>query len=259
MSAELEAIRGRLPQALVAVDFDGTLAPVVSNPADARALPGTAAVLTAVARQVRRVAVITGRPSEEAVEFGNLAAVPGLVVLGHYGLERWEAGRLETPTEGGAIDVVRQSATELIAARPGVTLEDKVHSVALHTRNASEPAAALRELLPIVTRMAMENGMQVTPGRFVVEVRPAGVDKGVALRSLVHETGATAVLYVGDDTGDLPAVDAVRDLAAEGVVGVVVCSDAEEADPALRSAADIIVPGPEGVQELFRGLVTEGA
>src|SRR5699024_12244866 len=72
---------------LVAVDFDGTLAPIVSRPAEARALPGTADVLTAVAHRVAQVAIITGRPAADAVALGELAAVPGLVILGHYGLE----------------------------------------------------------------------------------------------------------------------------------------------------------------------------
>jgi trehalose 6-phosphate phosphatase len=256
VDAQLAAIRDRLSDTLVAVDFDGTLAPIVPRPEDARALPGTADVLGMVAARVRQVAVITGRSAEEAVEFGDLATVPDLIVLGHYGLERWENGWIRTPPASEALGGLRRQLAELADARPGVTLEDKGHSVALHTRNAPDPAGSLDELIPLVSQAASVAGFQVTPGRFVVEARPAGVDKGEALRSLVAETGARAVLYVGDDTGDLPAVEALRSLAGAQIAGVVVCADADEADPRLRDAADVVVSGPEGVQALLRALAT---
>lgn len=246
-----------LARTLVAVDFDGTLAPIVLRPEDARALPGTAEVLTALAGRVLKVTVVTGRPAEDAVEFGGLADVPGVVVLGHYGLERWEGGHLSQQAgdvSGGDLAAARRHATSLAAARPGVTVEEKGSSVALHTRNASDPARALAELIPLATAAAESAGMQVTPGRFVVEIRPRGVDKGTALRALVAETQASGVLFAGDDVGDLPAVAALRELEALGVAGVVVCSDAPEADPSLRAQADLIVPGPEGIQAVLRTL-----
>lgn len=246
-----------LDRTLVAVDFDGTLAPIVLRPEDARALPGTAEVLAALAGTVLRVAVITGRRAADAVRLGDLAEVPGLVVLGHYGLERWEAGRLSHPadaTGGSDLAAALRQATELAAARPGVMVEEKGSSVALHTRNAPDPAGTLAELIPLATAAAVNAGMQVTPGRFVVEIRPRGVDKGTALRALVAEAQASSVLFAGDDIGDLPAVAALRELEAQGVTGVVVCSDAPEADSSLRVEADLVVPGPEGVQAVLRAL-----
>lgn len=252
--AALAPLEGRLGELLVALDFDGVLAPIVPRPGDARALPGTADVLAAVASRGARVAVVTGRPAADAVRFGDLAGVPGLVVLGHYGLQRWESGRLATPTPHPGVAAARQQAVELARQRPGVVVEDKDHSVALHTRRAPDPAASLAELRGPVGALAAETGLQVTPGRFVLELRPIGVDKGGALRALVAETGVSAVLYAGDDLGDLPAVAAVRELAATGVTGLVVCSDAEEAAAELREAADIVVPGPAGVQALLREL-----
>jgi trehalose 6-phosphate phosphatase len=255
VTPELRRLSGLLDRTLVALDFDGVLSPIVPDPASAVALPGSAEVLTALAARVARVAVVTGRPAADAVRLGSLADVPGLVVLGHYGLQRWSDGRLSTPDSDDGVDLARRRVAELAAARPGVTVEDKHHSVALHTRSAADPAAALEELRPHADAVADEAGLQVTPGRFVLELRPVGVDKGVAIRSLVAETGAAAVLYAGDDLGDLPAVAAVRELSSSGeVVGLVVCSDAEEASADLRAAADLVVPGPPGVQALLREL-----
>ncbi|TDE10394.1 trehalose-phosphatase [Jiangella asiatica] len=254
MTTQLRQLAGQLDSTVVALDFDGVLAPIVPRPENAVALPGTVEVLTAVAARVAKVAIVTGRAAADAVRLGGLAAVPGLTVLGHYGLERWEDGRLDAPGADDGVDVARRRVAELAADRPGVTVEDKGHSVALHTRNAPDPGAALAELRPYADAVAAGSGLQVTPGRFVLELRPVGMDKGVAIRSLVAETAAAAVVYAGDDIGDLPAVAAVRELAEDGVLGLVVCSDAEEASAELRAAADIVVLGPPGVQALLREL-----
>src|SRR5262245_42313157 len=90
----LAAILGRPERAVIALDFDGTLAPIVADPEQARAHPGAVPALAALAPLVHRVAVITGRPAAVAVAHGGFAQVPGLehlVVLGHYGAERWDA------------------------------------------------------------------------------------------------------------------------------------------------------------------------
>ncbi|PSL02525.1 trehalose 6-phosphatase [Haloactinopolyspora alba] len=254
--AALEPLEGRLVDTVVALDFDGVLAPIVERPEDATALPGTTATLRSLVERVAQIAVVTGRPATDAVRLGALDTVPGVVVLGHYGLQRWDAGRLDSPDLEVGVPIVRERAFELAATRPGVYVEDKGHSVALHTRNAADPGGVLEDLRPHAEALAAENGLQLTPGRFVLELRPAGVDKGAALRSLVEQTGATAVLYAGDDLGDLPAVTAVRELAASGVIGLVVCADAEEASAELRTAADLVVDGPAGVQEVLRELAT---
>lgn len=91
------------------------------------------------------------------------------------------------------------------------------------------------------------------PGRLVLELRPPGMDKGVALLEYVRETGASAVLYAGDDLGDLPAFAAVDKLRSDGVPGLLVCSGSDEVTE-LRERADVVVDGPEGVVRLLRAL-----
>ncbi len=257
ISAAVAPLRPHLSRTVVATDFDGVLAPIVPRPEDARALPGTAEVLAALAGRVARLAVVTGRPAGDVVSFGGFDDVPGLVVLGHYGLERWEDGRLQSPATHAGVDRARVRAHELAAGRPGVSVEDKGHSVALHTRRAPDPAGALAELTPLVAAVADETSLQVTPGRFVLELRPPGVDKGMAVRTLVDEASASAVVYAGDDLGDLPAVAAVRELGADGVTGFVVCADADETPAELRDQADLVVAGPHGVLMAFEALVED--
>jgi trehalose 6-phosphate phosphatase len=250
-----QALVSRPQDALLAVDYDGTLAPIVARPQDAVPAEGAVATLTELAGLGVAVYVITGRPAPVAVELGGLDAVPDLVVLGHYGLQRWQRGRLTTPDPHPGVDEARAALARYVAEQAdGTTLEDKHHSVALHTRNATDPAAAFERARPMAEALAQQTGLQLVPGRFVLELRPHGIDKGGALRQAVEETGAAVVLVAGDDLGDLPALDAVDALRAGGHAALVVCSDSGETPAALRERADVAVDGPAGVVAVLAGL-----
>jgi trehalose 6-phosphate phosphatase len=250
-----QALVSRPQAALLAVDYDGTLAPIVPRPEDAVPATGAVAALADLAGLGVAVYVITGRPAPVAVELGGLDAVPDLVVLGHYGLQRWQRGHLTTPDPHPGVAEARASLAAYVAQQAdGSTLEDKHHSVALHTRNATDPAAAFDRARPMAQTLAQQAGLQLVPGRFVLELRPHGIDKGGALRQAVEETGARAVLVAGDDLGDLPALDAVDALRASGTAALVVCSDSGETPAALRERSDLAVDGPSGVVEVLAGL-----
>src|SRR5690606_28091337 len=109
---------------------------------------------------------------------------------------------------------------------------------------------ALRDPL---SELAARHGLIVEPGRLVLELRPPGMDKGVALREYAREIGAGCVLYAGDDLGDLPAFSAVDTLRSDGVPGLLVCSGSDEVTE-LRERADLVVDGPAGVVGLLRAL-----
>ena len=241
---------------LVAVDFDGTLAPIVTDPDDARAAAGSVDALTALASRVGTVAVVTGRAAEVAVEFGGLAGVPGLWVLGHYGLEQWHAGALDSPPPDPAVDEVRRRLAGILAHAPvGVRIEDKLHSLVVHTRPTADPAGALDELAPRLRQLANDVGLEAVPGRFAVEIRPPGVDKGSAFARLVRERDARAVAFVGDDVGDLPAFAVVESLRHQAVPGLKVASvdpGVSDAPAELAQRADLVLPGPAAVV-LFLG------
>ena len=151
-------------------------------------------MLTRLAAAGVRVAVVTGRPAGTAVEYAGIADVPGLVVLGHYGLERWEEGAVTGPEALSAVDDARRRLPDLLSdagAPDGTFVEDKGAAVAVHTRRAADPQAALDLLRRPLSELAAETGLVVEPGRFVLELRPAGGDKGDALRE--PGPGAVAV------------------------------------------------------------------
>jgi trehalose 6-phosphate phosphatase len=242
--------------ALIALDYDGTLAPVVPDPMAARPHPGAVAALLRLASLAGTLAVITGRPAREAVIIGRLDQVPGLIVLGSYGRQRWEAGTLTTPPAPEGVALARRELPAVLAAAgapEGTWAEDKGDALAVHTRRAADPERALDMLRAPLAGLAARAGLAVQPGRLVIELRPRGGDKGVALKNLQSERRSLAVLYCGDDLGDGPAFEAVAELRAEGVAGLAVCSGSAEVT-ALAELADLVVDGPDGVVALLDAL-----
>lgn len=247
----LQALLAQPSRALVALDYDGTLAPVVDRPEDAVAAPGAVEVVARLAGLVGQVALVSGRPAGHVVELGGLADVPRLVVLGQYGAERWSGGQLtaDQPLPGTAL--VRAQLPALVAAE-GAELEDKGLSLVVHTRRAKDPGGALIRLYAPVAALAARAGLELHAGRLVLELRPPGHDKGRALRRLTRDR--SAVVFAGDDVGDLAAFDAVDRLRADGTPGLLVCSDSDEGPAELRARADLVVDGPTGVVQLLREL-----
>ncbi|MFF9025609.1 trehalose-phosphatase [Streptomyces eurythermus] len=260
----LAALLARPRTALIGLDFDGTLAPIVADPEQARAHPGAVPALAALAPGIASVAVITGRPPEVAVRYGGFAGVPGLehlTVLGHYGAERWDAatGTVTAPPPHPGVAAARAELPRLLeraGTGEGIWIEEKGRALAVHTRRAADPQGAFESLRAPLTDLAARHGLIVEPGRLVLELRPPGMDKGVALLDHARAVGAGCVVYAGDDLGDLPAFAAVDTLRAEGVPGLLVCSGSTEVTE-LAKRADLVVDGPEGVVGLLRALAAQ--
>jgi trehalose 6-phosphate phosphatase len=267
-AAGLRAMVASPDRAVVALDFDGTLAPIVDDPALARPHRDAAPVLRALARRISTVAILSGRPAEFSVAALRLEdngfddaeeTASNIVVLGHYGLERW------TPHEGivrlsdvdpARVDGVREALPRMLAelgVPPGTRIEDKGEAIAVHVRATADPAAAMLLLRGPLEKLAAANSLRLEPGRLVLELRPAGIDKGTALAALVSSAAAESVCYVGDDLGDLAAFDTIERLRQRGVVGLAVCSGSDEV-PELAARADLIVDGPSGVIEFLDAL-----
>ncbi|MBO0775112.1 MAG: trehalose-phosphatase [Actinobacteria bacterium] len=254
--AGLAALLRDPARALIALDYDGTLSPIVSDPAVAGPHPQAAATLARLAGLTGTLAIITGRPAAAALRLGGLASVPGLIVLGQYGWERWHDGTLSSPPSPPGVAVVRERLPALLAeagAPDGTRIEDKGHALAVHTRRTAAPEQTLDRLRSPLTALAADTGLHLEPGRLVLEIRPAGIDKGAALTGLAEERHPSAVLFAGDDLGDLPAFAAVRTLRGNGTPGLAVCSASAEAT-GLANAADLVVSGPDGVIALLQAV-----
>ncbi len=266
--AGLSAIITDPEAALITFDYDGTLAPIVADPSAAVPHPGVVTALSDLAPLVGTVAVITGRPARVAVALAGFAQQRGLeklIVLGHYGMERWSAasGELETAVPAPGLDLVRSELPGLLASlgNADADVEDKGLSVAVHVRRLPDPPAAYAAIEPALRELAERAGLLAEPGRFVVELRPPGMDKGAALRGLMDEVRAASVMFSGDDLGDLAAFDEVERRRRDGIPGLLVCSGSHEVT-ALAERADLVVDGPAGVAALIGSLartLSEGA
>jgi trehalose 6-phosphate phosphatase len=250
----VDSLRALLPDVLVATDFDGTLAPLVPDPQQSRPADGAVAALSALARRGAQVAVITGRDAETVVRLGGLRDVPGVIVAGIYGIETWHDGAIESPDTPPQLHELQQRLpTVLDGADPAVWIEDKRLSLVVHGRRAADPDAALAPLREPVAALADELGLEMHPGRDVLELRLPGYDKAGAIDRLAGDRAG--VLYLGDDLGDIPAFEHLRQLRGQGraAFGVAVRSSgvADAAD-----AADVSVAGPADAVDLLRSLAS---
>jgi trehalose 6-phosphate phosphatase len=234
----LAAVAARLPEAAILLDFDGTLAPIVDDPAAARPLPDAAAVLTDLSRRAAAVAVITGRPEAFVRDVLDVSQVE---VVGLYGMS----------TMPPLDDEVRAALARIAAQEPGVELEDKGVSVALHTRRTTDPDAALARIREPVRVLAASHGLTSFEGKLVVEVAPPGARKGAAVQQLLDRLRPTAALYAGDDLQDLEAFAALERSGMAACRVAVVGSGTPER---LIEVADVQVDGPFGLLELLRAL-----
>ncbi|HZX94881.1 MAG TPA: trehalose-phosphatase [Myxococcales bacterium] len=219
---------------LVAFDFDGTLAPIVADPALAAMRAPTRRLLAQVAR-LYPCAVISGRPEEEVLRL--LGGVTVWYVIGNRALQPPdEVERLST-----MVSEWREVLFRSLGGLSGVSLEDKGVSLAIHYRRAAEQdsaVAAIRE-----AARGLENARLIA-GKDVINLLPrGGPDKGVALARVKAQLGCTAALYVGDDATDEAA------FALPQMLGVRV-------SPAADSAASYCLRDQDEVDDLLDRLVS---
>jgi trehalose 6-phosphate phosphatase len=241
----IEALAGSPSTAALVLDFDGVLSPIVDDPTTSAMPPNVVASLRRLARSLGLLAVVSGRP----VEFlEDHVPVPGMPLLGSYGMEQsWDRERQVDPDAKDWLNQVHAASQLLngkLAESPGIRVEEKSVSVAVHWRQAPDHAVAAQQVREVTAQVAAETGLRVEPGKLVEELRPPiAVDKGSAISRLMSTMeNLTLLAYAGDDLGDIPALRAVR--KAGGYALVV--DHGHETDPRLLDLADETFAGTQG-------------
>lgn len=234
-----------VPRLLVALDFDGVLAPIVDVPSDARPLPASAAAIGSLATLPdTTIVMVSGRG------LADLAAVSGfgtpIRLVGSHGGEFDDGAAVLDDDQRARLDTLAAALEQLVDGEPGVTLEHKPAGVAVHVRNAA-PDVAARVLDAVRAGPAAAAGVAVTPGKAVLDLAVLQVNKGLALDVLRGRTKADAVLFAGDDVTDETAFARLR----PGDVGVKV-GDGD-------TAAAHRVPGPPEIAALLELLLATRA
>jgi trehalose 6-phosphate phosphatase len=259
LSAEGDAALAALVRAgtpLLAFDFDGTLAPIVAHPDDARLDEAVAGRLARLAAHWP-VAIVTGRAVADVR--ARLGAFVPRYVVGNHGAEDTAAAGAPDPRRWvKALDPLRaamHSHRALIEAA-GVGIEDKALSIAFHYRQAAEPArarAAIRAVLAAAMRAAPSMRLHTFDGKRVVNAVAAGApDKAHAVQRLVAASGAHGALFAGDDINDEPVFAA----APEGWVTVRIGAGGADPDDAYApSLARWTLDGPQQIAPLLDRLI----
>jgi trehalose 6-phosphate phosphatase len=221
---------------LLAFDYDGTLAPIVSNPALARMRPRTRRLLSGIARRYPCV-VISGRARADVVR--RVGSIPVWHVTGNHGLEPWGQKDGYTTRVRKWVRHLEQS----LAGHPGVVVEDKTYSVTVHYRNARHKARALAGITRAIGAL---RDVRAVDGKDAISLVPRGsANKGTALdrsrRLLVCDTA----IFLGDDETD---EDAFRAGTPDRLLGIRVCPDP-------RSRASYYVRNQEEVDQLLEALI----
>jgi trehalose 6-phosphate phosphatase len=241
--------------AALLLDFDGSLAPIVVDPAAAAAPAETLAVLEALATRLLVVAIVSGRPLDY---LANAVPIEGIELVGQYGLERRVHGKtVVDPAALAFRDAIATAADEAERRWPGLLIERKGEiALTVHWRAAGE---AGESIVSEIEALGAELGLEVYPTRRARELRPPlAVDKGSAVRALLSDApAATRAVFAGDDRGDLPAFDALDALEQQGRLkrAVRIAVHSSEVPAELVERADLVVDGPGGLLEWLRAVV----
>jgi trehalose 6-phosphate phosphatase len=256
----LEALRADPARTAILTDVDGTLAPIVARPEQARVPDAAKAVLRGLTERFGLVGCISGR---RAVEARALVGLPGIAYSGNHGLELLAPGE-EEPSLDPALE--RPDAAPSFVegldraglAALGLRLEDKGPIQALHWRGAEDEDCAERRARAVAEE-ARGRGLHTHWGRKVLELRPTdAVGKDVAVGALIAAADVRAAIYAGDDRTDLDAFRRLRELRERGELENAVCVGvlSPEAPPELAAESDLTVEGPEGWLELLAELAS---
>jgi trehalose 6-phosphate synthase/phosphatase len=233
------------PELLIACDFDGTLAPIVPHPDDARVLPRAEQALEVLQEAPGvRIAVLSGRSLESLAATG--LRLDGRMVAGSHGSEisgiPTDSGAERTADEEARLEQLLGAVGPRVAGVEGAWIERKPFGFAVHTRGATSKEAGDRLLDELADAVRNEPGVWLRDGKRVREFSVRRSDKGEALRRIREMIPAGPVLFIGDDITD---EDALRALGPDDV-GVHVGSG--------ESVAEYRVDGPESVAVMLARL-----
>jgi trehalose 6-phosphate phosphatase len=243
------------PSAL-ATDFDGTLAPIVDHPDDARILPDAKEALERLSRRLALVAVISGRPVGDLVAKVGL---PGMVFVGNHGAEHWRDGVAQLPTataaQAEALAAGRALVRGALHGMPGIMHEEKNLGFAVHYREAPNPDDVRARVFGLAGHLA-RLGLAAREGKRVFEIRfLSSPTKGTSIDLLIEQHGLRSALFVGDDHTDVDAFNALkarRDRSPGGTFDALnVAVLGRETPRVVVEAADTAVASPRAAADLL--------
>ena len=239
----------------LATDFDGTLAPIVADPARVAAATGAREALEELARRIAVVALITGRRAGDA---RRLVGTDQVAIAGNHGVEWMAPGQAEAAPDPREAEV-RTALGRMLAAVPsdlGLSIEDKGLSATVHYRNAPNPSEARRRMLEALDA-ASDPVIARRYGRMSVELRaPLLGDKGMAIHQIADRYGLAGLVVMGDDVTDLDMFRAAHELRTKRRLRatVVAVGAGDEVPAEVGAAADVVIADTAAAVALLQAL-----
>jgi trehalose 6-phosphate phosphatase len=253
----IEAMAYDPKRVAIASDYDGTLAPIVEDPAIAVPDPNAIEALRRLSRRAGLVAIVSGRPTEF---LRKMIGIESIYYAGLYGIER-DPSTAEAWRD--ALAEAEKSARGLLEEHPEFfCLENKGLALVLHYRRAPDRTTASQIARGWASDISRSSGLRVLEGKMNVElVPPVQLGKGAALDEILEDYDAdlhTAV-FIGDDVGDLEAFEMLSDWETRQgrrlAFRVAVASD--EIAPELEAAADLVLESQRDVAGFLKSLAAE--
>lgn len=242
-------------------DIDGTLSPIAPTPDQARLYRGIRPLLRRCLDEFEVVAAISGRP---ALDARRLVGIAHMTYVGNHGLEQL-APQARIPAIGeeargqqsAIADTLQEARRQLGSRFDHLLFENKGVTASIHYRMTHDPDAARLAIRSAVEPLARQHGLRIADGRMVVEIRPSiGLDKGTSVQVLTQTWNLQSAIYLGDDTTDIDALRALRQLRLEGVcdgIGVAVLHAEAPAD--LARYADVTLASIDEVPRFLRWML----
>jgi len=252
-------LRENPSRSAILTDVDGTIAPIVTEPADATVPAKTREILRLLADRYALVGCLTGR---RALDARRIVGLDQLAYSGNHGFELLLPGdtevRPDPSLDGHEMDAPRfvEALDRSELQRVGIRTEDKGAIVALHWRGASNEGAA-ESLAHEIASEAEWQGLVPHRGRKVLEIRPnVAINKGIAVAALIPARPIDAALYGGDDRTDVDAFAALRTLEEDDALKAVACIAvaSDESPPEVSQAGELTVDGPEAFVRVLEAL-----
>jgi len=190
------------PTVLIALDFDGTLAPLVDDPEDSRMMsPSREALEALTALPGVVVALVSGRAIDSLLRVADplkewfLVGSHGIEIVPPHMKDSYAAENLVPPG-------LRQAFQKVVDDHPGTRLEVKAFGLALHTRGVGDGVSQAASEAATAACQQWSEDLSIRRGHGIVECSVQNATKRDGLQAIMVQSGASSTLFAGDDLTD---------------------------------------------------------
>ncbi len=224
----------------ILLDIDGSILDIAPSPREVQVPNDLRRTLVRLAEATGgALALVSGRPIDDIdLIFSPLR----FAAIGVHGAEMRVRGSADVQPRARPLSAAlkRKLATVAEQLEPGILIEDKTYSLALHYRLAPEKGPMILAAVSKICAGDAQEAVEILPGKLVVDVKPVGINKGNAVRGLMQHPpfAGRRPIFVGDDTTDLPVFGMISEFAGQAysVGGINAVVDGHFETPAMVRA-----------------------